>query len=59
MLMKEMSVDQGDMCRWRRWVCMKEMIVGEGDECGWKIWMWGDLYKKWEIKIVSEEICHS
>jgi len=44
--MKEMSLNEGD-----RW--LKE---NKRDGCGWKGWTWGDLYKKCEKKIMSEEI---
>jgi len=34
---EDKSVDEGDVCEWRRWMSMKEISVGEGDECGWRI----------------------
>ena len=53
-----MSVTIGDECEWRRWIWVKEMIIGEGGECRWRKWAYGDLYRKWERKLVSEKIYH-
>jgi len=37
---------------------MKDISLDEKNECGQRRWVWGDLYRRWENKIVSRKIFH-